>query len=187
MSVNTGKITGTGKEQYTHSVSKTINSAGWESDLPQLWVIPFSTKGKPASLTATIDGRTYVVNFPEVEMRTGFQYKFRLVLSDNGLVFVRAMTEEVSLNVSGDDMQPMEGYGVLKFDFTGATFKFPYFTGDNVFGSILSGNHGASYIIGGSMDIPDAGTKQVVLETWNSTGFELNDLEGIETIDISNY
>ncbi len=59
--------------------------------------------------------------------------------------------------------------------------------GDNVFGSILSGNHGAGYAIGGAIEIPDPGTKQVVVETWNSTGFELNDLQGIETIDISRY
>ena len=89
------------------SVSKTVDNKGWTDDLPQMWVIPFSTKGKPATLTAVIDGKTYVVGFPEVEMRTGFQYKFRLVLTDTGLVFVPAMTEEVSLNAEGDEMQPI--------------------------------------------------------------------------------
>ena len=187
MHTGTGKITGKGKEQFTLSVSKTVDNKGWTDDLPQMWVIPFSTKGKPATLTAVIGGKTYVVGFPEVEMRTGFQYKFRLVLTDTGLVFVPAMTEEVSLNAEGDEMQPMEGYGMLSFDFSRSNFVFPYFTGDNVFGSILSGNHGAGYAIGGAMEIPDPGTKQVVVETWNSTGFELNDLQGIETIDISRY
>ena len=90
---------------------------------------------------------------------------FHLVPTNTGLVFIPSMTEIVSLNVADDAMEAMEGYGILKFGFTGSTFTFPYFTGDNVFGTIL----------------PASG------ETWNSTGFELNNLEGIESIDISGY
>ncbi|WP_300921832.1 hypothetical protein, partial [uncultured Muribaculum sp.] len=76
----------------------------------------------------------------------------------------------------------------LKFGFTGSTFTFPYFTGDNVFGTILpASGAGASYAIGGSLDLATPDTKDIVVETWNSTGFELNNLEGIESIDISGY
>lgn len=121
-------------------------------------------------------------------MRTGFQYVFHLVLTNTGLVFIPSMTEIVSLNVADDAMEAMEGYGILKFGFTGSTFTFPYFTGDNVFGTILpASGAGASYAIGGSLDLATPDTKDIVVETWNSTGFELNNLEGIESIDISGY
>lgn len=188
MNVSTGKITVEGKDPLNVGVSNTVAAGGWNSDLPRLWVIPFSTKGKPATLTAVIDGKSYVIDFPEVEMRTGFQYVFHLVLTNTGLVFIPSMTETVSLNVADDAMEAMEGYGVLKFGFTGSTFTFPYFTGDNVFGTILpASGAGASYAIGGSLDLATPDTKDIVVETWNSTGFELNNLEGIESIDISGY
>lgn len=55
-----------------------------------------------------IDGKSYVIDFPEVEMRTGFQYVLHLVLTNTGLVFIPSMTEIVSLNVADDAMEAME-------------------------------------------------------------------------------
>jgi hypothetical protein len=187
MDVSTGKITGTGKDQATVSYSKNITSSGWKSDLPGYWVIPFNNKSQAASLTAVIDGKTYVVPMPEVEMRTGFQYIFRLVLTNNGLAFIPSQTESVSLNVSSDEMEEMVGYGLINFTFTGTEFTFPYFTGDNVYGTIISGTNSASYSIGGKMTLTATGSKTVSVETWNSTGFEISSLENIDGIDISAY
>ena len=187
MNTGTGKITTTGQDQVTVTTSKNITSTGWTSNLLGLWVIPFNNKSQTAYLTAVIDGKSYVAQLPEVEMRTGFQYLFRLVLTNTGLVFIPSQTVTVSLNVDNDAMEEMKNYGLLQIGFTGTEFTFPYFTGDNVYGTILSGSTVTNYLIGGSLTIPGTGTRAVTLETWNSTGFEISNLENIESIDISNY
>lgn len=187
MSVDNGKIAGTSKDAYTLNVNKSIKESGWTNDLPQLWQIPFSTKVDKATLSATIDGKTYQVVFPEVEMKSGFQYIFRMVLTDYGLEFIPGAVETISLNIEEDAMSELQGYGVLSIGVSGAMMTAPTFTGDDVFGTISWGDGVFdSYSPGLEHSFSSTGS-MVVIETWNSTGFELENLTGIETIDLGEY
>ena len=45
----------------------------------------------------------------------------------------------------------------------------------------------ATYTIGGSLKLGSSAQQVLTVETWNSTGFSLNNLDGIEEIDLSKY
>lgn len=185
--LETGKIKKSSKEKFVMDIKKTIVD-GWSEELPRMWYIPFSTKGSVAALTAVIDGRTYQTNFPEVEMKGGFQYIFRLILTDYGLEFIPDQTETISLNKDTDTMKQTAGYGVLRLTYSGMELLLPGLTGDNVFGTVAWGDgNSESYAVGRMHDYSSKTSKQVVIESWNSTGFELKNLEGIDEIDISEY
>lgn len=188
MNVADGKITGTSQDAVEVSVSKNIDADGWTDDLPRMWQIPFSTKVDKAVLSVTIDGKKYEAAFPEVEMRKGFQYIFRLVLTDYGLEFIPGAVETISLNQSSDSMTALSGYGVLTIGRNGTEVMIPAFTGDDVFGTVSWGDGlSESYAPSAVHQFPAASSGNIVIECWNSTGFELNNLSGIETIDLTGY
>lgn len=190
MSAATGKITPIGKDDFSISLAKKISSTGWTQELPRMWTIPFSTKVKEATLIANIDGKTYTAKFPEVEMKSGYQYIFRMVLTNFGLEFIVDQVETISLNQSDDSMTQLEGYGVISMTVSASTTSFgvPSFSGDNVFGTIDWGDGNASsYKVGEEHAFTTQGAHQVAIESWNSTGFELENLSGVEVIDISQY
>ena len=121
-------------------------------------------------------------------MKAGFQFIFRLTLTDLGLEFVPNLTEQRSLNVTTDSVDPLEGYGVLAFSISGDRWAQPAFTGDNVFGSLNWGADGCTYKNSAEIVFGDgAANRNVVVETWNSTGIELPDLVGVEGIDLTQY
>lgn len=188
MAIDKGKVIGKGKEAFEMTVKKTISTNGWENDLPRVWQIPFSTKGVEAYLTATIDGKSYKTTFPEIEMKSGFQYIFRLVLTDYGLEFIPNQTQTISLSVETDQAEQLEGYGVLHITHSAPTFIVPELLGDNVFGSVKWGDGMSStYRIGEEHTYSQEGSNVLSVETWNSTGFKLKNLIGVECIDISQY
>ncbi len=188
MNISTGKITGSETGVLSISADKQIQPDGWTDNLPQTWSIPFTNKTEKVRFKATIDGKTYETVFPEIEMKNGYQYIFHMVLTSHGLAFVPNQTETIPLNQENDEMKPLELYGLLQIDGRGATtFTAPRFLGDNIFGNITWGDNTTdSYAIGLQHEYT-SGTWQCVFETWNSTGFELDDIAGIEVIDISRY
>ena len=188
MSIDKGKIIGKGQESFEVAVSKTISANGWENDLPRMWQIPFSTKGPAAYLTATIDGKAYKATFPEVEMKSGYQYIFRMVLTDYGLEFIPNQTQTISLSVETDQPETLEGYGVLNITHSATTFVVPELWGDNIFGTIQWGDEmGSTYRAGDEHTYTQEGEKVLSVESWNSNGFKLKNLIGVEAIDISQY
>lgn len=188
MDVSTGKIIGTGKDIFTQSFEKQLVGGGWDSDLPRFWSIPFSTQGKDAYLTATVDGKTYEVKFPELEMKGGYQYIFRMVMTAHGLQFIPGQIATVSLNQADDQPEELAGYGMLTFIHACTDFTLPTLSGDNVFGTVDWGDGASgSYEIGGNHGYATGGSRTTVVESWNSTGFELGNLTGIEAIDLSGY
>ena len=188
MAIDKGKIIGKGQEVFELEVEKTVTTNGWDNELPRMWQIPFSTKGVEAYLTATIDGKSYKTIFPEVEMKSGFQYIFRMVLTDYGLEFIPNQTQTISLSVETDQPEELEGYGVLQITHSASTFVVPELTGDNVFGSVLWGDGTTStYRVGEEHSYTQENSKALSVETWNSNGFKLKNLIGVESIDISQY
>ena len=188
MSIDKGKIIGKGQEVYEATVSKVVTADGWENDLPRMWQIPFSTKAAEVYLNATIDGKTYKTTFPEVEMKSGFQYIFRMVLTDYGLEFIPNQTQTISLSVESDTPEQLEGYGVLHITHSAPSFMAPEMTGDNVFGSVKWGDEGTTtYRVGEEHAYAEEGSKEVSIETWNSNGFKLKNLIGVEAIDLTQY
>lgn len=189
LNVSTGKIAGTEKgSTELKNIGKKITTSGWKDELPRIWQIPFSTKIKIVTLGAVIDGKQYQCNFPEVEMKSGFQYIFRLVLTDYGLEFIPTQTTTISLNQDGDEPETLEGYGLLKIYHEKKAFQTPFMLGDNVFGTIKWGDDFSdSYTFDKEHDYTISGKKEVILETWNSIGFELENINGINAIDITDY
>ena len=188
MDVSNGKITGIKKDLLKVDVSKTVTGGGWTEDLPRLWSIPFSSQTEECILTMTLDGKTYEALFPNVEMKSGFQYIFRLALTNNVLQFIPGAMETVSLNMEEDQPDALQQYGVLKFTHHGSNFTLPTLLGENVFGIVDWGdNNSHSYETGLSHEYSANNTQEVIVESWNTTGFELNNLKDIDIIDISQY
>lgn len=186
MDVSTGKITPGGKDPFTVSMNKTVKKGGWTEDLPGIWSIPFNTKAGDAQLTAVIDGKSYVVEMPEVEMKTGWQYTFRMVLTNSGLEFDPTKTESRSLNNDDDEQMTFDNYGMISVTSSGSTFRTPVMTGDGVFGSVCHNGNSLSYEPGAVIE-GLSGNTTITIETWNSTGFELDGLDGVDVIDLSGY
>ena len=188
MSIENGKITGTGKDNYTLESNKQIVASGWTENLPNMWIIPFSTKVSVAKLKAKIDGKEYEAKLPEVEMRSGFQYIFRLILTNYGLEFIPDQTITISLNQNTDQMGELKNYGVLQITHNNKAFTLPALSGDNVFGSVDWGDNSTdSYSIDATHVYSTEGNRPLIIESWNSTGFELKEITGVEVIDISQY
>lgn len=191
MSVENGKVAGKEKGEVSSAFDKTIEKTGWKTDVPRLWVIPlpFNTKVTKAYLKAVIDGKEYTSTLPEVEMRIGFMYLFHLVLTDNGLEFIPDQTTSVSMNEESDEVGALEGHAILKLTHQGKGELSSFFIlGDNVFGTVKwDGNNGETYTNGASHIYETDGTHAVFTETWNSIGFELRNLKGIQAVDISQY
>lgn len=186
--IETGKITGTSQEPITVPANQTVTPQGWNKDLPRIWTIPFSTKVETAFLKAQIDGKEYQSRLPEVEMKSGYQYIFHLVLTPNGLEFIPDQTQAISLNQESDQLEVPEGHGVLRFVHNTESFELPAFSGGNVFGIVTWGDGTTeSYRAGGNHLYGTSEEKEILIESWNSTGFELKSLTGVATIDISQY
>lgn len=188
LTVDKAKFTGTEKGRISVDVNKQINEKGWNTGIPNIWVAPFVTLVDTAYLHAVIDGKEYVTRFPSVEMKSGFQYIFRLILTRLGLEFIPSQTETISLNKEDDEMQVPEGYGLLTIKHNAPAFLIPSLIGDAPFGTIDWGDGTTeSYGIGAVKDYGSKSNHVVVLESWNSTGFELKTLDGIEELDLSEY
>ena len=191
MTAEKGKVYGKEKGDLTIAYDKIITEQGWTEDMPQMWVIPipFNTKSTEAYLKATIDDVEYTSIIPEVEMKTGFQYVFHLVLTNNGLEFIPDQTSCVSLNDDSDEIASIEGYAVLTMTHNGnKEFSALIMNGNNVFGTIKWGdNFSDSYRDGIEHIYETSDSHQILVESWNSTGFHLKNISGISTIDISQY
>lgn len=188
--VEKNRFTGTDQTQYTHPVDASITREGWTDNYPQMWFIPFSTKQSAATLTAVIDGKTYTAEFPEIEMKSGNQYIFRLTFSDYGLEFIESKTETIPLDQETDEFGDLADYGEITFTVTGNEWTLPAMDGMNVFGRFKNGEQTGSYRVDAVQTIklpnPSADNK-VGIETWNSSGFTVENLTGINEIDISAY
>ncbi len=183
LNAGTGRILGTKTDVV--NIPQTAKVGG---DKPaQMWVIPFNNQNKldKSQFTAVIDGKTYNLELPEVSMRTGYQYNFKLTLSQYGLTFVPGGLEWISLNAEGDDVELPATRGVVTFKINSSKWEMPSFDGDNVFGTVSWGDNNATYNSGTSINTD--GSTTVGIETWNSTGFTLDNLVGVEEIDITAY
>lgn len=188
MNVQSGKITGVDKKTVDIAVQKNIQDGGWKEDLPRIWTIPFSTKGDKALLKVKIDGKMMEARMPEIEMKGGYQYIFRLILTNHGLEFIADQIEVISLNQDTDAMKQLNGYGLLKVTHVQNKFMAPTLWGDQVFGHIVWGDgNSESYAFGAEHDFASSESKVTMIESWNSTGFQLKNIQGVEVIDISEY
>ncbi len=189
MNIATGAIAPTDFGVVSATTDNTATANGISGALPGMWVIPFTSKDQdPVAVTITIDGKEFTVDLPEVTMKTGWQYVFQGVMTAHGLTFNPTATEEYELNMKDDEFVPLNGFGMISLTFSGSTFAFPDFAGDNIFGNVSAADGStANYTIGGSLKLKNTAAQQIVVETWNSTGFTINSTEGIDAIDLSNY
>ncbi|MCC8120384.1 MAG: fimbrillin family protein [Bacteroidales bacterium] len=186
MDVSTGKITLGEVGAVSASQDKAVADGGWKSDLPGIWALPFNTKAGDVKITFTIDSKTYQLTLPETEMKYGYQYIYRMALTNNGLEFDPSMTEMRSLNVDTDETPEFVGYGKIQILTSGSWINTPYFTGDAVFGTITTPSQNISYESAIKLDGLSSGNT-VIVESWNSEGFEIETLDGIDTIDLTQY
>lgn len=186
MDVSNGKITKGSTGAVTVNTNANVADGGWKNNIPGVWAIPFNTKAGTVNITFNIDGKEYNLTVPEVEMKQGFQYIFRLVLTNNGLEFDPSKTETISLNVTTDTAQSFEGYGLISLQTGGSALTLPSLFGDNVFGTINTSTKSMPYEPSISLNSVSAG-QTIIIESWNSTGVNFDSLEGIDTIDLSQY
>lgn len=186
MDGTSGKIQLTEKGEVKNTFSRTVEKGGWKTDIPGLWTLPFNTKAGAVTLTAVIDGKTFESVIPEAEVKQGWQYIFRLVLTNSGLEFDPTKIETLSLNVTTDAEQQFDGYGKIVLTASGSSLTAPTVQGDAVFGTIAYPSGHSSYADNKQVDNLNSGD-QVTVEAWNSNGFVLQSLDGIGVIDISSY
>lgn len=172
----------------TGKFNRTVEDGGWRTDIPGLWVLPFNTinKGSDISFKAVIDGRTYETTLPQVDVLQGWQYIFRLALTNNGLEFDPTKIEKFSMDVIEDEEQSFEGFGRIILTSNDTWLHSPLLQGISVFGTLSWGSTSKSYSTSQKIEGLKSGD-QVSLDSWNSTGFEISSLDGIEAIDISQY
>lgn len=186
MDASNGKITRGATGTVTVNANSNVASGGWKNNLPGVWAIPFNTKAGTVNITFNIDGKEYNLTLPEVEMKQGFQYIFRLVLTNNGLEFDPSKTETISLNVTTDTDQTFEGYGLIYLQTGGSAITLPSLFGDNVFGTVNTSTKSIPYEPTISLNDVAAG-QTIIIESWNSSAVNFDSLEGIDTIDLSKY
>ena len=119
-------------------------------------------------------------------MKTGWQYIFRLVLTNRGLECDPSKTETISLNVTTDEAQSFQLYGKIEITAGGSSVVTPTLAGDAVFGTVSTPSKSFSYEGDTEVDGLRAGDK-VTVESWNSTGFTISTLDGVSKIDLSAY
>ena len=186
MNVKDGKITTGESGEVKVDFNKALEKGGFKRDLPGVWAIPFNTKAGAVDVEFVIDGKTYSLVMPEVDMKQGYQYIFRLALTANGLEFDPSKTETISLNILEEEKEPtFEGYGCMKITADGAAIYTPEFTGDAVFGTVASTSFNTPYSEGKKLNVQSGET--VTVEAWNSTGFTISSLEGVKQIDLTDY
>lgn len=188
MDATSGEITslaGAGNT-ITKEVGLKMESTGFKTEIPGIWALPFNTKTGDVTLTAVVDGKEYTALIPEVEVKQGWQYIFRLALTNNGLEFDPTKTETISLNVVTDNDVKFDGYGSIELTASGSSVATPEFEGDGVFGTVSTPSKSSSYE--GSTTVEGlTGGQKVIVESWNSNGFKIPTLDNISTIDISAY
>lgn len=157
--------------------------------LPGVWVVPFSSKDQsPVKITVVIDGKTYKANLPEVTAQMGWQYAFQGIVTNSGLVFVPDATEQYQLDMTDQEFGQLNGYGKFTVNFTGSKFEFPLLNGENIFGNVHAADGTtANYTPGSFLTLQNTGAQTITIESWNSTGFEIHSMEGIDAIDLSEY
>lgn len=190
LNIENGKFTGTSTDQYTMPTAAKISPNGWKSQLPRMWVVPFSSKESDVQLTAVIDGKTYTVLFPEVEMKNGTHYIFRLMFGQNGLEFDPSKTEVISLNDAADnEFGNAEAHGIMRFTVNAAKWQIPVFEGHGVFGRVKAGNNSFSYKPSEMQSVTlTPGTPTAVnIETWNANTVEIESISGITEIDFTQF
>lgn len=163
-----------------------VEQAGFKTNIPGLWALPFNTKTGDVTLTAVVDGKEFTAVLPEVEVKQGWQYIFRLALTNNGLEFDPTKTEMISLNVVTDNDVNFNAYGSIEITASGSSVATPQLEGDGVFGTLSTPTKSSSYEGPTTVDGLSNGQK-VTVESWNSIGFTISSLENISTIDISSY
>lgn len=186
MDASRGKITLGEIGEVKGSFDRKVETGGWATDIPGLWTLPFNTKQGAVTLTAVIDGKTYEAVLPEVEVKQGWQYIFRLALTNSGLEFDPSKTETLSLNVITDEKQEFAGYGKIVITASGSQVHAPVVEGSAVFGTLASPSEHVSYTENRTFSGLNSGDN-VTVEVWNSDGFNFTTLEGVGAIDISGY
>ena len=85
-------------------------------------------------------------------------------------------------------MTVAQGYGVLRITHTAQQFTLPTLSGNSVYGNVNWGDQQAeSYQYGMIHSYTSSQSHELLIESWNSTGFQLSDLTGVEAIDLSGY
>ncbi len=188
LDLSTGEIVTSHTGDFTLNVSKTLDTQGWKSDLPGMFVLPCTpTK---AQLSIQTDKGKFSCRIPDDTYAGGNQYIFHLAVSDNGLTLFKEQTQVVSLN-QRDDQLSAEGYGVLRLGVkpTDNSFTIPTFTAPSTLsGLILWGDNsqqefsaGASHIYGSNDPV------SVTIETWGAESVTLPNLTGIQSIDLTDF
>jgi hypothetical protein len=187
LNVESGTITGTTKGDYQFSKNKTIVAAGWTSDLPQAFCIPFKSTGKNVSVTMTIDSKTYSFFIPSMEVSMGMKYIFHIALTDNGLTIIPNKTETISLNKEDDSMS-LGTYGTLKLTSSSKTISIPEITGTDIAGKVDWGdNTQDAYAYPLSHTYATTGTHTIIIETWGGSKLSFSDITNAETIDLTGF
>ncbi len=188
LDVSSGVISNTNSGEYSIVADKQIAQEGWTAQLPQMFSLPFAADGKNVSVILTVDGREYSVFLPEEKIDAGMKYVFRLVMTDDKVIALPDLTEKISLDKEGNNSQ-LGGYGLLKLTYSGNRAVAPLLSGaEKVNGIVYWGDHTSeSYSPLLIHDYSENGMYELLLETWGASLLNIENLDGVESIDISDF
>lgn len=188
LDVSSGVIGNVNTGDYTIVADKQIIAEGWTGELPQMFSLPFASDGKSVPVVLTVDGKEYSVFLPDGKIDAGIKYIFRLVMTDGKVLVLPDLTEKISLDKEGNNPQLGE-YGMLRLTYSGSRVVAPLLSGaQSVNGMIYWGdNTSESYLPPLTHGYAEKGTYELMLETWGASLLNIENLDGVEIIDISNF
>lgn len=185
LDLSTGTITGGEKGSYEMTTDLTVPHDGWTIDLPQMFCLPFLSSGGNVSLTFTLDGKEYNVTLPDVDVKGGMKYLFRLTMKGETLE-IADQVEVISLN-NNTDVMPISCF--LRIGFNGTEAVVPQLQGNQVVGIVNWGDGSTTeaYSYPLSHTYPTEGAYEVSIELSGSSSVEFTKLDDVEYIDLSDY
>lgn len=188
LNVASGVISNLKTGDYTIASDTQIAEEEWTAQLPQMFCLPFTSDGQNIPVVFTIDGREYKTLLPKDEMNAGIKYVFHLVVTDNKIVVLADLTEKISLDKEGNNIQLGE-YGILKITCSGNHVTAPLLSGSGTVSGLIywGDNTSEPYIPPLNHNYSEKGVYELRLETWGASQLDIESLDGIESIDLSEF
>lgn len=88
LDISSGTITASAYDAFTLNCNKTIEAAGWTTDLPYIMAFPFSTgAASEVEVEFMVDGKSYVIALPNsVSFQAGSKYILTLTINSGSMV-----------------------------------------------------------------------------------------------------
>ncbi len=98
MRITNGAISPTAYGTYTKSFNLPLTTTGWTSDHPSIFAIPHQIGAEGLPVELTVDGRTYPITIPSMQLVRAYKYVFYVRITEQGGAMLQTeKTETINL------------------------------------------------------------------------------------------